>query len=100
MIGVMDLELFTTKGLGDASYLIASDGEAALVDPQRDAWRCLAAAERRGLRVTRVLETHVHNDYLSGALEVQAATGAEIVAPARGGYAFAHRGARAGPPGR
>ena len=96
MIGVMDLELFTTKGLGDASYLIASDGEAALVDPQRDAWRFLAAAERRGLRVTRVLETHVHNDYLSGALEVQAATGAEIVAPARGGYAFAHRGADEG----
>src|SRR3970040_936571 len=48
MIGVMDLELFTTKGLGDASYLIASDGEAALVDPQRDAWRFLAAAERAG----------------------------------------------------
>jgi len=38
-----------------------------------------------------VLETHVHNDYLSGALETRAATGAEIAAPARGGYGFEHR---------
>jgi glyoxylase-like metal-dependent hydrolase (beta-lactamase superfamily II)/rhodanese-related sulfurtransferase len=92
----MDLELFTTAGLGDTSYLVASRGEAALVDPQRDAWRFLAVAERRGWRVTHVLETHVHNDYLSGALETRAATRAEIVAPARGGYAFAHRGADEG----
>ncbi|MCI0583217.1 MAG: MBL fold metallo-hydrolase [Chloroflexi bacterium] len=92
----MDVELFTTEGLGDASYLIASEGEAALVDPQRDAWRFLAVAEARGWRVTHVLETHVHNDYLSGALETRAATGAEIVAPARGSYAFPHRGADEG----
>src|SRR3990170_4160242 len=96
MIRAMDVELFTTEGLGDASYLIASEGEAALVDPQRDAWRFLAVAEGRGWRVTRVLETHVHNDYLSGALETRAATGAEIVAPARGGDAFPHRGADEG----
>ena len=92
----MDIEVFATPGLGDASYLIASDGEAALVDPQRDAWRFLAIAEERGWRVTQVLETHVHNDYLSGALEVRAATGATIVAPQRGGYTFAHRGAEEG----
>src|SRR5512135_3717536 len=87
----MDIELFSTPGLGDSSYLVASEGEAALVDPQRDAWRFLAVAEARGLRLTHVLETHVHNDYLSGALEVRAATKATIVAPARGGYTFEHR---------
>jgi hydroxyacylglutathione hydrolase len=92
----MDIEIFATPGLGDTSYLIASDGEAALVDPQRDAWRFLAVAEERGWRVTQVLETHVHNDYLSGALEARATTGATIVAPERGGYAFAHRGADEG----
>ena len=86
----MDLELFVTPGLGDASYLLASGREAVLVDPQRDAWRFLAVAQRRGWRVTHDLETHVHNDYLSGALETQAATGAAIAAPARGGYAFEH----------
>lgn len=87
----MDLELFVTQGLGDASYLLASGREAVLVDPQRDAWRFLEVAQRRGWRVRHVLETHVHNDYLSGALETRAATGAEIAAPARGGYTFEHR---------
>ena len=86
----MDLELFVTPGLGDASYLLASGREAVLVDPQRDAWRFLEVARERGWRIRHVLETHVHNDYLSGALETQAATGAEIAAPARGGYEFAH----------
>jgi hydroxyacylglutathione hydrolase len=92
----MELELFVTRGLGDTSYLLASGGEAVVVDPQRDAWRFIAAAEKRGVRIVRVVETHVHNDYLSGALEVRAATGAEIVAPARGGYEFAHRPADEG----
>jgi glyoxylase-like metal-dependent hydrolase (beta-lactamase superfamily II)/rhodanese-related sulfurtransferase len=85
-----DLEVFITPELGDASYLIASGDEAALVDPQRDAWRFLAVAERRGWRVRHVLETHVHNDYVSGAHEVRAATGARLVVPARGGYMFEH----------
>ena len=76
----MDLELFVTPGLGDASYLLASGRKAVLVDPQRDAWRFLEVAEARGWRVRYVLETHVHNDYLSGAMETRAATGAEIAA--------------------
>ncbi|MEK7848095.1 MAG: MBL fold metallo-hydrolase, partial [Chloroflexota bacterium] len=87
----MDLELFVTPSLGDNSYLMASGGEAALIDPQRDAWRFLPVAEARKMAVRYVLETHVHNDYISGALEVRAATGAEIAAPARGGYQFPHR---------
>ena len=92
----MDLEVFQTPGLGDASYLLASGGEAVLVDPQRDAWRFLEVAAARRWHVRHVLETHVHNDYLSGALETAAATGAEIVAPARGGYEFEHLGADEG----
>jgi glyoxylase-like metal-dependent hydrolase (beta-lactamase superfamily II) len=92
----LDLELFVTPGLGDSSYLLASGREAVLVDPQRDAWRFVEVAERRGWRIRHVLETHVHNDYLSGALETRAATEAEIVAPARGGYEFEHRPADEG----
>jgi len=87
----MDLELFHTPGLGDSSYLLASGREAVLVDPQRDAWRFMEAARERGWRIRHVIETHVHNDYLSGALETNAATQAEIVAPARGRYEFEHR---------
>jgi hydroxyacylglutathione hydrolase len=86
----MDLELFVTPGLGDASYLLASGRDAVLVDPQRDAWRFIEVAERRGWRIGHVLETHVHNDYVSGALETRAATGAQIAAPARGRYEFEH----------
>src|SRR2546427_5938523 len=80
----MELELFVTPGLGDNSYLIASGGEAAIIDPQRDVRRFLAAAGDRGVAIRHVLETHVHNDYVSGALEVRAAASAEIEAPAKG----------------
>ena len=84
-------ESFFTRGIGDSSYLVASGDQAVLVDPQRDAGRFLEAAASNGWRITSVLETHVHNDYVSGAHEIREVTGAEICAPARGGYAFAHR---------
>ena len=87
----MDHELILTPGLGNAAFLIGAGREAVVIDPPRDAWRITAVAERRGWRITHVLETHVHNDYLSGALELRDATGAEILAPARGRYAFRHR---------
>lgn len=91
MASPMDRELILTPGLGNVSTLVSAGREAVVVDPPRDAWRVMAAAEARGWRVTHVLETHVHNDYLSGALELRSAVGAEILAPARGRYAFAHR---------
>ena len=53
----MELDVIVTPGLGDNSYLIASGGEAAVVDPQRDAGRFLAAAEARGVTIRYVLET-------------------------------------------
>ena len=92
----MDLEIVVTPGLGNATHLIASGGEAVVVDPPRDAWRVAAVADARGWRLTHVLETHVHNDYLSGALELRATHRTEIVAPARGRYAFRHRGVEDG----
>jgi len=76
----MDFEIFNTPGLGDSSYLLRSADEGVLIDPQRDAWRFLAVADRMGVRIRAVLETHVHNDYVSGAHEVRAATGAEAKA--------------------
>jgi hydroxyacylglutathione hydrolase len=82
------LELFVTPGLGDNSYLLVSGDEGVLVDPQRDVWRMLAAAENRGARIRYVVETHVHNDYVSGAAEARVVTGAEVVGPADGGFAF------------
>lgn len=92
----MEFDIFVTPGLGDNSYLVWSGDEALLVDPQRDAWRFLAAARRRGVSIRWVIETHVHNDYLSGARTIKEATGAMIGAPACGGYTFAHRALREG----
>jgi hydroxyacylglutathione hydrolase len=88
--GDVDLALFVTEGLGDSSYLLTSGDEALIVDPQRDVRRFLQALEARGARLRRIVETHVHNDYVSGAAELRAATGAEIVGPAEARYAFAH----------
>ena len=87
----MDVEILRTRGLGNATYILASDGDALIVDPPRDAWRAHEILERRGWRLRTVVETHVHNDYLSGALELAAADRASVVAPARGQYAFDHR---------
>ena len=91
MASPMLRELVPTPGLGNTASLLSGGREAVVVDPPRDAWRVIAAAESRGWRITHVVETHVHNDYLSGALELRSALGAEILAPGRGRYAFAHR---------
>lgn len=56
----MGYEIFVTPGLGDNSYLVASDEEAVIVDPQRDAWRFLAVAAAKQWRLCYVLKTHVH----------------------------------------
>lgn len=93
----MDVETFVTLGLGDNSFLVASGDEAVLIDPQRDAWRFVETAERRGWHIRHVLETHVHNDYVSGALEARAVSGAEIVVHAGAGpYGFPHRAVEPG----
>ena len=85
---VVELDIVVTPGLGDNTYVATSGGEAAVIDAQRDAARFVDVAEARGATIRYVLETHVHNDYVSGAMELQKATGAEIVAPAGGGYRF------------
>jgi hydroxyacylglutathione hydrolase len=77
----MDLRQFVIPGLGHISALVADDGtgSAAVVDPRRDIDIYLAEAAARGWRISHVLETHLHNDYVSGAKELAAATGAEHV---------------------
>jgi hydroxyacylglutathione hydrolase len=87
----MDLDVIVTTGLGDNSYVLVSAGEALVVDPQRDVGRFVDAARTKGAEITQVLETHVHNDYVSGAVELREAAGAEIVGPAGGRYEFPHR---------
>jgi glyoxylase-like metal-dependent hydrolase (beta-lactamase superfamily II)/rhodanese-related sulfurtransferase len=91
----VDIELFVTPGLGDNSYLLSWGDEAAVIDPQRDSGRFVEAARARGATIRHAIETHVHNDYVSGATELRAA-GAEIVGPAAAGYAFPYTAAEDG----
>ncbi|MBU6200835.1 MAG: MBL fold metallo-hydrolase [Acidobacteria bacterium] len=76
----MIFEQFYLECLSQASYLIGdtTSGAAAVVDPRRDVRQYVDAAAAHGLRITHVLETHFHADFLSGHLELAAATGAEI----------------------
>ena len=68
-----------TPSLGDRSYLV-HDGEAGLViDPQRDVDRVLALAASAGVTITHVAETHIHNDYVSGGLDLARRTGASYL---------------------
>src|SRR5438876_8001817 len=82
--------------LAHASYLIGSKGEAAIVDPQRDVDQYIAEAQRRGLKIKYVIETHLHADFVSGHRELAERTGAEIVIGAAAGAQFPHRDVREG----
>ena len=82
--------------LAHASYLIGSDGEAAVVDPQRDVDQYITEAEAEGFRIKYVIETHLHADFVSGHRELAARTGAEIVFSELAGATFPHRAVRDG----
>lgn len=86
----MDITTFRTDGLGDNTYLLTHDGGGVVVDPQRDVERFERAIADAGIRLTHVLETHVHNDYVSGGRELARRTGARLVMPAAAGVAFDH----------
>jgi len=90
--GVVVLD-FMAAGLGDRSYLVLSGEHALMVDPQRDVEPYLVAAETNGARITHVLETHIHNDYVSGGVELARRAGATLVLPSGSGAAYAHRAA-------
>src|SRR2546428_805532 len=82
--------------LAHASYLIGSDGEAAVVDPQRDVDQYIAGAQAQNLTIKYIIETHLHADFISGHRELTARTGAEIVFGEKAGAAFAHRAVKEG----
>jgi len=79
---VPEVVTIETPSLGDRSYLVHDGADAVVVDPQRDIGRVLAAAESRHVRITHVLETHIHNDYVTGGLALARHTGAAYVVAA------------------
>ena len=78
----MKVEIVETSALGDRSYVVAADGVAAVIDPQRDVDRVVRVAAAHDARITYVLETHLHNDYVTGGVELARSAGAEYVVPA------------------
>ncbi len=87
------IEPFVDEGLGNSAYLVGSHHThtAALIDPLRDVDRYLAAAERLSVKITHVLDTHLHADFVSGARELAAQAGAVIGASAEAKVGFDHR---------
>jgi glyoxylase-like metal-dependent hydrolase (beta-lactamase superfamily II)/rhodanese-related sulfurtransferase len=86
----MEFQQFYLGCLAQASYLIGSNGEAAIVDPRRDVDEYVSAAAERGLSIRAVLETHLHADFVSGHLELASRTGARVYISHRAGATFDH----------
>nr|WP_207956227.1 MBL fold metallo-hydrolase [Rubrobacter marinus] len=76
----MLFERIYDEDLAQASYFIGCQraGTAVVVDPRRDVGVYLEKAEKHGMQILAVTETHIHADYLSGSRELAAATGATL----------------------
>ena len=72
----MHFEQFYLTCLAHASYMLSSDGEAIVIDPQRDVDIYLTVAQEKNLKIRHIFETHLHADFVSGHKELAARTGA------------------------
>jgi glyoxylase-like metal-dependent hydrolase (beta-lactamase superfamily II) len=92
MTGV-DLVPLVDEGLGNSAYLVdLGDGRALVVDVSRDLRAVHTAAAKRGLTLAFAADTHLHADFLSGALQLGASSGTQVLASAVGHREFAHAG--------
>ena len=94
-VGDVDLFGLTDEGLGNTSWVLSVEGQAIVIDPERDPDPYLAVAERLGTPITLAAETHLHADFVTGSPEL-AAHGAGVLASAGGHLAWEHRPVRPG----
>jgi hydroxyacylglutathione hydrolase len=92
----MYFKQFYLNCLAHASYLIGSDGEAVVVDPQRDVDQYLDEAAAQHLKIKYVIETHLHADFVSGHRELAARSGAQIIFGAQAKATVSHQAVRNG----
>ena len=92
----MHFEQFYLGCLAHASYLLASDGDAVVVDPQRDVEIYLQAAEANHVSIRHIVETHLHADFISGHRELASRTGAKIYIGVQAEATFPHVAVRDG----
>src|SRR5436190_12877007 len=90
------VEQFFLGCLAHASYLVGSEGVAAVIDPQRDVDIYIDAAEERGLRIAHIIETHLQADFVSGHHELAGRTGARIYLGEGSGATFPHTSVKDG----
>lgn len=90
------IEQFFLGCLAHASYLVASEGIAAVIDPQRDVDLYIDAASQKGLKIEHIVETHLHADFVSGHRELADRTGARIYLGAGSGATFPHTAVKDG----
>ena len=86
----MYFEQFYLTCLAHASYMIGANGEAAVIDPQRDVDIYMQAADEHNLKIRHIFETHLHADFVSGHKELAARTGATIYIGAKAKAGFPH----------
>ena len=84
------IEQFFLGCLAHASYLVASEGIAAVIDPQRDVDIYIDAARDKGLKIQHIIETHLHADFVSGHHELADRTGARIYLGQGSGATMSH----------
>jgi hydroxyacylglutathione hydrolase len=82
---VFSVEAVEAQELGNASFMVVHQGRAFVIDPVRDIEHYLSLAQDRGVKITHALDTHLHNDYVSGARELAAEVGAST-SPIEGGH--------------
>jgi hydroxyacylglutathione hydrolase len=92
----MYFEQFYLGCLAHASYMLASEGEAVVIDPQRDVEIYLKAAEANRVSIRHIFETHLHADFVSGHRELAARTGAQIYIGVQAEATFPHVAVRDG----
>ena len=94
----MFFKQFHLESLGQASYLIGSEttGEGLVFDPQRDVSQYFAVARTQGLRIRHALDSHGHNDYLSGLTELTQRGEIDVLGSAAGDLGYHHRPLRDG----
>src|SRR5215510_10048112 len=94
----MRIETYSVSGLGHLSAMVVDDdaGVAVVVDPRRDVDLYVDQAAAQGVRIGAILETHLHNDYVSGARDLAALTGATHHIGAGAALEYEHRGLRDG----
>ena len=92
----MLIKHFFLPKIAHSSYILAGQKTCAVVDPRRDVDIYIEAAKELGMRITHILETHLHADFISGHIDLAERTGAVIYAPRKGKCAFEHVALREG----